>query len=170
MRNVCAKCRGLVAGSVNTNGLCNQCQEVVDHTDLHRQLATITQERDALKRIIDDTLREVPVGNVNAHIPENLPMDMEYYVQETVKQDFEIERLEKERDALREENAKLRKYIGVMDAALKIPDGASTTGERCKRTNSLIGSDDWLEEPACLCVVCVNHTSPSGEAGKGGGV
>jgi len=139
--------------------------------NLHQQLATITQERDALKRIIDDTLREVPVGNVNAHIPENLPMDMEYYVQETVKQDFEIERLEKERDALREENTRLRKYIGVMDAALKIPNGASTTAERCKRTNSLIGSDDWMEEPACPCVVCIDHVlTPSGEAGKGGGV
>ena len=76
--------------------------------NLHQQLATITQERDALKRIIDDTLREVPVGNVNAHIPENLPMDMEYYVQETVKQDFEIERLEKERDALLKELAMTR--------------------------------------------------------------
>ena len=73
-----------------------------------QQLATLTQERDALKRIIDDTLREVPVGNVNAHIPENLPMDMEYYVQETVKQDFEIERLEKERDALLKELAMTR--------------------------------------------------------------
>lgn len=71
------------------------------YDDLHQQLATITQERDALKRIIDDTLREVPVGNVNDHIPENLPRDMEYYVQETVKQDFEIERLEKDRDALK---------------------------------------------------------------------
>jgi len=80
--------------------------------------------------------------------------------------------LTQERDALREENTRLRKYIGVMDAALKIPDGASTTGERCKRTNSLIGSDDWMEEPACLCVVCANHTllTPGGEAGKGGGV
>lgn len=79
--------------------------------------------------------------------------------------------LTQERDALREENTRLRKYIGVMDAALKIPDGASTTGERCKRTSSLIGSDDWMEEPACPCVVCIDHVlTPSGEAGKGGGV
>ena len=82
-----------------------------------------------------------------------------------------LTRLEKERDALREENTRLRKYIGVMDAALKIPDGASTTAERCKRTNSLIGSDDWMEEPACSCVVCIDHVlTPSGEAGKGGEV
>jgi len=80
--------------------------------NLHQQLATITQERDALKRIIDDTLREVPVGNVNAHIPENLPMDMEYYVQETVKQDFEIERLEKERDALKSQWAIMARACG----------------------------------------------------------
>lgn len=110
------------------------------------ELATLTQERDALKRIIDDTLREVPVGNVNAHIPENLPRDMEYY--------FEIERLEKERDALRE----------VTRALIRAGDALYVKGK-------FADPDYWAP---CNWATVVEESAklltPSGEAGKGGGV
>ena len=132
-----------------------RCQKELDRqTSLRQQLATLTQERDALKRIIDDTLREVPVGNVNAHIPENLPRDMEYYVQETVKQDFEIERLEKERDALRE----------VTRALIRAGDALYVKGK-------FADPDYWAP---CNWATVVEESAklltPSGEAGKGGGV
>lgn len=54
MKNICSKCRGLVAGSVNANGLCNQCQEIADHNDLRAQLAILTQERDKLRECLRD--------------------------------------------------------------------------------------------------------------------
>jgi hypothetical protein len=124
------------------------------HWVRYADLATITQERDALKRIIDDTLREVPVGNVNAHIPENLPMDMEYYVQETVKQDFEIERLEKERDALRD----------AARALIRAGDALYVKGK-------FADPDYWAP---CNWATVVEESAklltPSGESGKGGEV
>jgi len=135
------------SGSSQT--VCSTC-----YIDLLQQLATLTQERDALKRIIDDTLREVPVGNVNAHTPENLPQDVKHYVQETVKQDFEIERLEKERDALRE----------VVRALIRAGDALYIRGK-------FADPDYWAScNWATVVEESANLLTPGGEAGKGGGV
>ena len=142
-------CGDYNSGTVPERIICAACKV----EEQKHQLATLTQERDALKRIIDDTLREVPVGNVNAHIPENLPRDMEYYVQETVKQDFEIERLEKERDALRE----------VVRALIRAGDALYIRGK-------FADPDYWAScNWATVVEESANLLPPSGEAGKGGG-
>jgi hypothetical protein len=47
-----------------------------------------------LESIVSATLKEVPVGNIRAHTPENLPGDMKHYVAECVRLEFENERLE----------------------------------------------------------------------------
>lgn len=123
---------------------------------LRTQLAALTKERDGLRKIVDDTLREVPVGYIPAHTQENLPQDMRHYVRETVAQDFEIEKLAKERDEWKQQHQLkaervdqwVRMYNSAIDESTHLQQRLDKAEDEIRRAHEMLdrgnAKTDWL--------------------------
>ena len=46
-----------------------------------------------LQKIIDDTLKALPVGNITTHTPDSIPDRVRYYVEEFARLSHEIDKL-----------------------------------------------------------------------------
>ena len=65
----------------------NLCREL--ETELSEANASLA----AVFSIIQDTLKELPVGHIPRHMPESIPDRVKHYVQECTRMDVELEEL-----------------------------------------------------------------------------
>jgi hypothetical protein len=58
----------------------------IDLSDPNSVSAINAINRSGLEKIINDTLRELPVGNISTHTPESIPERVGYWVRESAKE------------------------------------------------------------------------------------